>query len=405
MVIREGGGCLAVFGAPFALAGVFLLLIGSGIVPLQNADEVPLWSWPVIFLMGLVFLAVGSSLSLGRKWTTLDRGAGSILKQWGLLVPMQNSILSLSSYDAVVIRFDRGDSDSADRYPVILRSRDGGETLTLYSSTDYAGSSTRARELAGFLGLPMEDTTTAHAQVYQADQLGQTFQEHLRGDSTEHTSVPRPVQLRSQVDISSGALRITLPGNGFRPATLLQFVIPLGILLYFAPSLREFFQQTDTPAMVQWAFLGFILIFFVTFPIIGGITGIIGDIRRRTQVTVAPHELVIANRGALRTHTIKIPAAEMLGLDYATAGSLIDSARQTAGQRVGTTSMPQLSAGNGAATPWWLNALSAIARSKGITVKSRQGLFTFGAGLPDDELRYLWAIISSTLAGRDSGGI
>ena len=45
--VREGGGCLSLFGLPFLLAGVFVALIGIRIVPVRNAADVPAWAWPL----------------------------------------------------------------------------------------------------------------------------------------------------------------------------------------------------------------------------------------------------------------------------------------------------------------------------------------------------------------------
>jgi hypothetical protein len=42
--IREGGGCLSIFGLPFLAAGVFTALIGLQIIPVSNKDEVPAWA-------------------------------------------------------------------------------------------------------------------------------------------------------------------------------------------------------------------------------------------------------------------------------------------------------------------------------------------------------------------------
>ena len=50
---REGGGILSLFGLPFLAAGVFVTLIGLGIVRPDNAAEIPGWCWPLLALMGL----------------------------------------------------------------------------------------------------------------------------------------------------------------------------------------------------------------------------------------------------------------------------------------------------------------------------------------------------------------
>jgi len=43
--------------------------------------------------------------------------------------------------------------------------------------------------------------------------------------------------------------------------------------------------------------------------------------------------------------------------------------------------------------------LSAFIKGHGIIVKTRKGLTTFGEGLPDEEIRYLHAVIERALAG------
>jgi hypothetical protein len=123
--VREGGGCLSLFGLPFLAAGIFVTLIGARILPVQNAAGVPAWAWLLILLMGLVFVGVGGGLVLGRRWISLDTGRGIIRKAWGLLVPLRGEEYPLHDYEAVRLRFDAGDSDTADRYPGLLRARAG----------------------------------------------------------------------------------------------------------------------------------------------------------------------------------------------------------------------------------------------------------------------------------------
>ena len=70
--IRQGGGVLTVFGLPFFAIGVFMLLIMSGVVEMSNSDSVSLPGHLGMLFMGLVFTAVGGTLSFGRGWTTID---------------------------------------------------------------------------------------------------------------------------------------------------------------------------------------------------------------------------------------------------------------------------------------------------------------------------------------------
>jgi hypothetical protein len=82
--IRQGGGCLAIFGLPFFGAGVFMLLASLGIVSMSNEGDAP---GPVALpLMGLLFTAVGGVLCFGRAWTLVDGTRREVIKQRGLSV-------------------------------------------------------------------------------------------------------------------------------------------------------------------------------------------------------------------------------------------------------------------------------------------------------------------------------
>ena len=84
---REGGGVLAVFGVPFFLAGIFLLLTAGGALPMGGDGDLAGWGRPMLGLMGLVFTGVGGTLVFGRAWITLDVAERAATKSWGLLVP------------------------------------------------------------------------------------------------------------------------------------------------------------------------------------------------------------------------------------------------------------------------------------------------------------------------------
>ena len=132
--IREGGGCMALFGLPFLGAGILVTLVGLRILPIANAPGDSAFVWPVLGLMGVAFTLVGGSLVFGRSWTTLDSTQRIVSKEWGLLVPMRAQTHRLDDYTAVILGFQEGDSDTADRFPVDLKSRLGAK-LPVASST------------------------------------------------------------------------------------------------------------------------------------------------------------------------------------------------------------------------------------------------------------------------------
>jgi len=399
--VREGGGCLSLFGLPFLAAGIFVTLIGARIVPIQNAGQVPAWAWPLILLMGLVFVAVGAGLVFGRRWTTLDAGRGIIRKQWGLLVPLRGEEYSLHDYEVVLLRFEAGDSDTADRFPVLLKARAGRADLALSSPTQYGESREQAAAVARFLGFPLVDTSTDHESVTHADRVDATFQERLRAGDDHREEAIRPLRMQSQVRESSRAVEIVIPGPGFRPGTLVGFAVSAGLLAYVAPQLHRFFRQTNTPKVVQFVFFGFAVLLFVVIPLLGVINSVVLAFRGRTLVTVSVEGIVIEERGAWRVKTTRLSAADILGLDYGTADAALASARHAAERRVTQAGRILPSPARGGAEPRWLSALRRLVPSKGIIVKSRSGLISFGAGLPDEEIRYLHAVVARALGGAD----
>src|SRR5688572_24931839 len=103
--VRDGGGCLSLFGLPFFCAGLAVMLISFGIIPLSNAHEVQWYAWPILFLMGAVFTTVGGVLVFGRTWTTFSTAERTVVVQYGLVVPMRAKTYPIGDYSAVLIDF------------------------------------------------------------------------------------------------------------------------------------------------------------------------------------------------------------------------------------------------------------------------------------------------------------
>ena len=399
--VREGGGCLSLFGLPFFLAGVFVTLIGVRVVPVKNAADVPVWAWPLIVLMGLAFVAVGGGLMFGRRWITLDKAQGVIRTQWGLLVPLRGEQRSLCDFEAVLLRFEAGSSDTAARYPLLLKAKAGQADFALSSFTQYGKAREGAAAVARLLDLPLVDASTDHESVIAAERVDATFQERLRDGDDRREEEVRPLRMQCQVRESGSAVEIVLPGPGFRPGSLIGLAVSAGLLIYVAPDILRFFRQTGTPDAVQIAFFGVVAFLFVLVPLRGLIHSIALAARGRAVVTASAEGISIAERGAWRVKTTCIPAEDILGIDYGTADDALQAARQFAAQRSAQAGRTLLTAGPDRAAPRWLAALRRLVKSKGIIVKCRNGLVTFGAGLPDAEIRYVHAVVMRTLGGPD----
>ncbi|MFB3777989.1 MAG: hypothetical protein ACE141_10270 [Bryobacteraceae bacterium] len=390
--LSEGGGCLSLFGLPFLAAGVFLTLAGAGVVPLQNADEVPSWSWPLMVGMGLVFVAVGGTLVFGRRWTSFDLSQGRVIRRMGWLEPMRAEQRNLSEFNAVVVAFESGDSDSSDRYPVRLRAF-AGKDFPVASPIRFGEARVQAEFLSRFLRLPLVDASTGNELVLAPERADETLQERLRARDQGSEQVARPEAMQCQVIEAGSETTVVFPWRGSAVPSLLISVFAVVVLLLLIPNLLRFFRETGTPEFVQFGFLGFLTLLFGVLPLLGALNRARAAKRSRTVIKVSPSGVTIERRRAWRRQTSIIPAAEVLSIDYEAADVRLAAIRRTA-----TTSQTAVPA-PGSRTWRLIEALNRLVPSKGLVIKTRQDLLTVGEGLPADELRYLAALLTRALAG------
>ena len=255
LVVRDGGGCLGLFGLPFFCAGVGLLLVGFGVIPVAHGGVTPWVARPLTFFLGIAFTAVGGVLSFGRSWTTFNAGDRTVVVQYGLLVPLHTTTHAIGEYSAIILDFQRGDSDTADQFPVTLKARTGRD-LKLFSPTEYAIATQRAAAVASLFNLEIEDRTTDHAVRIAPGQTELPLQHRARLDHQRDDIVARPGEMTSDVSDQQGTLRIVIPKRRVHAAMFLFYAVPVAVpFLIFQPFL-QFFRQTRTPDIVSWIFLG-----------------------------------------------------------------------------------------------------------------------------------------------------
>lgn len=398
--LRQGGGCLAVFGMPFFCAGIFLMLSGLGVLPMVNADEISGFFWPMFMFMGLAFTAVGGTLVFGRSWVTLDATQRLVLKQWGWLVPMHTQTHRFDGYTSVLLEFQEGDSDTADKFPIALKSRTGAD-LPLCSSTQYAEARAWAAAIARHLHLDIEDASSDHSVRLSPDQADLPLQHRLRLDHEKTVPVERPQSARSEVINESAGVRIVIPMPRAHPVALAFMVIPVVVPLIMFQPLSQFFRQTHTPGVVGWFFLGFLILMFGILPASGALHAFLSSRLGRTIVTVSMAGIRLQRRKIWRTKMVAShDASDIMDLDFSTTDSLVISSTKAAEQHV-LRSGQKVSGSPviGERTQRVIAALSRFAKGRGITIKTRQGLTTFGEGLADDEIRYLHSIVRRALIG------
>lgn len=393
--IREGGGCLSAFGIPFFAAGIFMILAVAGIIPFSNPGDMPQWGWLVLALMAVAFTGVGATLVFGRAWTTLDVTRRLVIKQWGLLIPLRERTYPLTGYSAVTVGFVRGDSDTADRFPIGLKALTGS-ALPLCSFTTYGESRACAIEVARHLHLEIEDSTSDHpARVTPAD-AERSFRERAVEFGAE-AAVAQPANARSTVTREPEGVRLDIPVPRMSSIGAFFGVIPLVIPIIVIPWLMSFFRQTNTPDAIGWVFLALTTFFFALLPAATVVNALRRSRRGGTIVFVSPRGIQIRERGAWRTRsTASIDASDILDVDYSTRESAAASARRAAEEqaRESTGSNPAAAGRRAERLVTWL---SQFAKGHGLIVKTRTGLVAFGAGLEDEEIRYLHDVVRRAL--------
>src|SRR5688500_6015262 len=177
--VREGGGCLAIFGLPFLFVGMAAAVLGYGGLELQKYPIAPDTSQTALMLIGSTFTLIGGALVFGRSWIMLSSADRTIVKRVGLLVPMTRRAYRVDNYSLVLLEFVRGDSDTSDSYPVSLKSREG-RNLRLFSSNQYAEARERATAVADLFNFQIEDSSTGRPVVRSVAQADMSFQTRRR---------------------------------------------------------------------------------------------------------------------------------------------------------------------------------------------------------------------------------
>ena len=385
--LKEGGGCLALFGLPFFAAGVLMALTLMGIGPMKVEPNNKWTPW-ALGAMSVVFTTAGAVMMFGRQWLIIDVTRRCVIRQYGLLVPFRTCERSLSEFNALVIVHDPGDSDSPERFPVRLRSTRAPD-FVISRPGQFGEALAQAEYLARLLRFPLVDTTSDHETVMDSGKGVLTLQE--RAVTTPETVTPeRPAKMRALVSEATDRTTVVIPGGGSWFAGLLGLVFPVFVLFIVVPGLMRFFTRTHTPHYVQFGFLLFLTLIFVVPTIFASVNLMVGSRRKRLTVTATPEGLTIEQRTAWRTRSKFVSGADLLDIDCSTVDGTLASAK---------ASLKSSNSPSYGRVERVFEMLKKYIPSKGITVKSRRELLTFGEGLPAGELRFLVWTLRRALGG------
>ena len=396
---REGGGCLSLFGVPFFLAGLFLLASAIGVVSMESDDDLGAWTQPILGLMGLVFTGVGGTLVFGRAWTVLDVTERAAIKSYGLLVPFREHPRRLDDFTRVTIGFEPGDSDSSEKFPVALKARSGPD-FVVCSPTSYDEARTAAAAAASHLGFALEDASGDHAVTLDPADVDRPLQQRAGHDAVRTQAPPRPASPRSEVHQETSGVRIVIPTPRTSTLGLVLVAAPILVPAVAGPTLWRFFQQTNTPGPIGVAFIGMLTFLFGVLPAITALNGFLRSRHGHTEIEVSRDGgVTVRERRAWRTHTLStVAAGDIFDVDYGTRDTSVASTRRTVEQKLSEAGHDA-----GSLRPRMERLMAAAAKwgkGRGVIVKARGGLTTFGQDLDDDEIRYLHAVVRQALIAR-----
>ena len=389
---KSGGGCLTLFGIPFFLAGLWVLLIGFGAGPAPAAGGFLASAAAVV--VGVIFMTVGGILIFGRSGLIIDRRENRVVRWQGLLVPLRRTVRPLDSFDGV--RLDRNREGETKSYPVQLTTRRGDPTgaMAVEEPTDYQRARQTAETLARFIRKPLEDRSSGTPVIRDPDLLDESLRELVRrlGEDTGFFP-PQPIPMRTKIEQTTDGVILSIPGPAFGPGRLLRLAIALAFAGIAAFLILPGLLSLPAPPVVHYLIIGFVVLFAVLMPILAALRSSAGSPGRLTRITVTRALLRVEEGSGGKRQTIEIPAEELEELEYADRRSALKGIEIPGMKKLrdfGDTGTPRLP--DGRPVPKILLTLMRLVPSPGITARSDRVAVNFGGGLPDDEIAYLYAL-------------
>ena len=385
--INSGGGCIAIFGLPFLLVGLFVMQIPLGIIPVKGSSG----TLPSIFvvLFGAVFAAVGAALVFGRSGILLDRSRGNIIQWYGLLIPMKRTEYLLDSIRQVEMNFSSGDSDSPATWPVKLSGENITTPLSVLQPTSFTEARQLAEELARFLRKPLVDSSTGETITRDPEYLDESYRDRMRrtGDAVS-VMPPEPPNMRSRLERTGDGFIIHIPVN---TKSGLHY-IPILASLIFAGIVVLFFLR-----IIHYIPLAFIVLFVIAGPALSALLRVHRLNNEFEKLTVTKAFLRVEALKEGKSTTTEIPVSELEDFVAPSMRGVMNTIDILGMKKVslGDTGTPRMP--DGRPVPRFLLSLIKMAGSKGIIARSDKAVVEFAKGLDEAEVAYLFALIRKTI--------
>lgn len=364
---QKGGGCGSLFGLPFFVVGVGIIVLTFMPAESGGGDELPFY-FGIPF--GSIFAAVGGSLLFGRMEMRIDRKSGKATRNWKLISKsVYAQTREVAEFDNISLcsEIRRSKNSSYTVYPVRLAGS-GVKSFDLSQSRDENEARKEAEEIAKFLSLSIHDETSGTLRIREADLLDESIRDKFE-KGLESNEIPNPpAQLKSRIHYDGSSLQVEIPPPGFNAGFLIVFVvISLFELIFLTTIALPFLSETD-PSGLFLIFASIFGLMFLGLPTLF-LVGLVGHTFIATQSVSVSNAALKVSKGWPVRKAKSIPADEI--------EEFILGAKKPGTQ--GSKSVTNFGA------------------SKEILAISDTDQLSFGAGLPPDEVEYVYALAKGIL--------
>ncbi len=353
---RSGGGCLMLFGLPFFLAGM-AVIVGS-ILSVGKEGFAALIGIP----FGGLFALIGGGLMFGRSSTTFDKRTGKLTSWSGALGIGSTTEYKLEEIKIVTLSKEVRGSGKNRRtvYPVKLEGLP--EPFELEASFNANDGRSLAEDVAKFLDLAMKDTSAGAEVIREAGTLDFSIRQRFEADGYVPELAPKPSNAKATHTAMGTTHKIHIPATGFHVGHYIQIGIGVFIGGFMGLGMIPVFLEGDMPTGLRLVIVA-VFGLFAAIPFLAVSGSAFSSAKSVTDIEVTPMKLIVNTKGLISTSRQEMAANDMEELEIA--------GRPTGGR-------PNVIA--------FFGGRSIMARSDEKTI-------AFGSGLSDEELDWLISIV------------
>lgn len=356
--------------------GIAFLLTGILIITLSFVESVKApWYVPATF--GAFFLILGIALTFGRNGIIIDRKRGTMIHWFGLMVPMKSNYYRLDVFDHISIRKDihHGDKHTYHVYPVAIRSKNNLATgMIFHEPANYLQARKDAKKLSAFLSLPIVDVSSGKEVTREPDRLNENLREKVKRSRKLEGTLTAPPIMISKIHEERKKLIINIPPRKLTMVEIqrMAFLIIMGFVSFIVVAGFEHLKNIRVNQLPIYLPILLTIILFAVRPIKY-------QAKKSWKITVSDKYLKVENIGSGRKITTKIPATELEELVIGDPISLDQGAKRISPSR-----------------NFLIHIFNGPSK-KAITATSNKTSVTFGHGIEERELDYLYKLIKNKI--------